>query len=223
MEQHIKNVTEYDLWATKIMQIRFNVGKEFNDRISAFALEQLGRLGRLTPENHNIWDWGGPDFEQLKKMFLYSYTRYAKAHGKDMDFTGPENEKYIQDAWCQIYMNGTYGNIHAHQLGDFTAVYYSSAGVSNDGSGYVQLSDPRWMPDEFLYAEDFDSQHCVYPEDGTMLIFPGYVWHLVPPYTGTFPRICFAGMFEWAIFNRVAMNERKMLERAGRAPLTSRQ
>lgn len=216
MDELVNNVIEYDLWPTKVMMIRFKVGKEFNDRLSMLALTEMAKLGALKPENHNIWDWGGEDVEQLKRMFLYGYTKYARAHGKDFDFTGRENEKYIQDAWCQVYMNGTYGNIHAHQLGDFTAVYYSSAGLSGDGSGYVQMSDPRWMPDEFLYAENFDSQHCIYPEDGMMLIFPGYVWHLVPPYTGSMPRVCFAGMFEWAIFNRVAANERKLKERAQR-------
>lgn len=213
VENFVQNITEYDLWPTKIMTIRFRPEAGFNDRLSTLGLTKLSELGRLTPENHNIWDWENEDIAKLRSMYLYAFTKYAQAHGKDFDFQSVENEKYMQDAWCQIYVNGTYGNIHAHQLGDFTAVYYTSAGVSNDGSGYVQLMDPRWISDEYLCSDNFDSQHAIYPEDGTMLIFPGYVWHLVPPYTGSFPRICFATMFEWAISNRVAANEKKYLDR----------
>lgn len=100
-------------------------------------------------------------------------------------------------AWANISRHGNFNVIHNHGNNVWAGVYYVDLGkndLAKDGSGILELHDPRTLwkapkaPKELLVG----SPYYITPEPGMMVLFPGYINHLVKPYLGDGERISIA-------------------------------
>jgi hypothetical protein len=190
------------LFSSKILRLK-NPNPSINPMLASMALHHHERLGILRTENHNIWDWDCPEIRELKDFMVSGYEQWADCYGHQLNLQAdPDRDLYIRHAWAQVYREGGYAKLHSHQMADATAVYYVTSHEKLRENGQIEIHDPRWVSDEMLYVENEQTSVDIYPEAGTLLIIPGNLWHSVPAYLGTEPRICYVSTFEYSIVRR---------------------
>lgn len=99
----------------------------------------------------------------------------------------------IIESWYHITNNGGYHDIHSHSHTSFSGIYFISVKECGYKNGsirfYTPFNGPRtdmglnWLPPESI---DFE------PEDGDIIIFPGFLQHSAIPYFGKSERIVIA-------------------------------
>jgi hypothetical protein len=114
-----------------------------------------------------IWEQSGV-FNDLLDSFL-SYSNY---------YSIPTQNLSITDCWAVVYKKGDFSNEHAHM----------DSGALLSFVFYLQNDDEA--PIEFI-----DGNKMVYPKTNTLLLFPPWVRHKVPPLEHEKDRIVLAGNF----------------------------
>jgi uncharacterized protein (TIGR02466 family) len=96
-------------------------------------------------------------------------------------------------AWAAICRTGAYHAPHSHPDSAWSGVYYVDAGTEDPAhplSGVLEFLDPRAGVEAVTAPGDPYGQPVrVWPEDGSIVIFPSWLYHWVHPYTGPTPRI----------------------------------
>ncbi len=99
--------------------------------------------------------------------------------------------------WANINRSGDYNTIHSHPTSHWSGIYYVAADGAVDPeaplSGVVEFQDPRGA----VHAQpfpgfDFARKLRLVPEPGLILVFPGWLLHMVHPCRGPAERISFA-------------------------------
>mgnify|MGYP006266275645 CR=1 FL=1 len=116
------------------------------------------------------------------------------------DNAQPREDSRVQfglSGWANVTRPGGYNCAHDHGDFDWAGVYYVTAGDPPDAaaplSGLFEFIDPRaGASGTTLAGQCFAPNWRIQPEPGLMLIFPGWLKHLVHPYRGTAPRISIA-------------------------------
>jgi uncharacterized protein (TIGR02466 family) len=97
------------------------------------------------------------------------------------------------DCWANVSRRGQYNSVHDHAGATWSGVYYVSGGEpDNDDplNGKLELLDPRIGVNVFGGEEGlFGGRYFVEPMPGLMVIFPGWLKHMVHPFTGSGERI----------------------------------
>ena len=89
----------------------------------------------------------------------------------------PNQTYFLNDAWSTIYKGGNYTKSHSHGSTYLSFVYY--------------LKTPE--PYTPLIFDKINFK--LHPLEDMLIIFPGYVFHSVPPHQSKEDRICVAGNF----------------------------
>jgi uncharacterized protein (TIGR02466 family) len=96
-------------------------------------------------------------------------------------------------AWAAICRTGAYHAPHSHPDSAWSGVYYVDAGTRDPGhplSGVLEFLDPRAGVEAVTAPGDpYGNPVRVWPEDGSIVIFPSWLYHWVHPYTAPAPRI----------------------------------
>lgn len=102
-------------------------------------------------------------------------------------------------AWANINERGDYNTLHNHSGSFFSGVYYVSAGTPDElhpFSGVLTFRNPTLaaLAVDNLRAPKqlgsmFRSEYSITPQNGLMLLFPGWLQHEVHPYFGNSPRV----------------------------------
>ena len=102
-------------------------------------------------------------------------------------------------AWANINERGDYNTLHNHSGAFFSGVYYVSAGTVDDlhpYSGVITFRNPTLAAlamDNLRVPKQlgplFRSEYSISPQNGLMLLFPGWLQHEVHPYFGNTPRV----------------------------------
>lgn len=96
-------------------------------------------------------------------------------------------------AWANVLRDGGYHSVHSHPGSLWSGVYYVDVGeLTGDlpGNGHIEFIDPRSATGGMNYPGCVLQSRIFMPtEPGTMILFPGWLKHMVHPYRGTGERI----------------------------------
>ncbi|HEY0191068.1 MAG TPA: putative 2OG-Fe(II) oxygenase [Kofleriaceae bacterium] len=96
-------------------------------------------------------------------------------------------------AWAMVMRHGDQAVLHDHTEAHFSAVYYPEVGDADlerhPDSGKLCFVDPRRGGTVISGIDLFPSQFAVTPQQGQLVVFPGWLQHFVLPYRGVQPRV----------------------------------
>ncbi|WP_111640297.1 2OG-Fe(II) oxygenase family protein [Marinimicrobium alkaliphilum] len=122
-----------------------------------------------------------PGFEQLR-AHIVSTVNAQILDGKWYP-GGPIDESYIVGMWSVINNRGHANSVHNHPNAWFSGVYYAKVPDDNQKAGSICFRDPilaRTYSRSF-YRSSQSEICCLPPEEGLMVIFPGWFEHSVRP------------------------------------------
>ena len=116
------------------------------------------------------WQLTSSELEKLKDWIIQS----LKFLPNELQW-GPPGDFEFKNLWANIYRHGEYTCVHDHLPEDLTMIYFLTA---VEGDAPVLLDDSRTR---------------IYPEEGLMAIFPGYLRHSVPKHMSNNIRMTLSG------------------------------
>lgn len=164
----------------------FNLEYERNDDGSAFATKSK----KILTENNEL--------SELKNNICSCMEFYVREVLK----VSPEIEFYLTHSWVNKQEPGDWGGKHIHSNSLLSGVVYLQ--TPKDGSGKVVFEKdnnmlnlfPKTLDVQFSEYNLFNSSSWSFqPEEGTILMFPSMVSHLVTTNTSNMPRYSLAYNF----------------------------
>ena len=116
------------------------------------------------------WQLTSTELEKLKDCIINSF----KFLPNDLQW-GPSGDFEFTNLWANIYRHGEYTCVHDHLPEDLTMIYFLTAA---EGDAPLLLDDSRTR---------------IYPEEGLMALFPGFVCHSVPKHMSNNVRMTLSG------------------------------
>ena len=139
--------------------------------------------------DHDLMQWPEPEMQVFRQHLGQALQEMTSA---TFDAFPPDLEVLVT-GWANISRNGAYTRAHGHDGSLWSAIYYVAAEPpppSHPYSGLLSFVDPRSgsrtapkMQAPYGYHMD------IQPEEGLLVIFPGYLLHEVHPYFGEGVRI----------------------------------
>jgi uncharacterized protein (TIGR02466 family) len=171
-----------------------------NTTIAAWVLDECRRDAGIQRSNVGGWH-SRPDLPvrgvpALDALFAAVVESVRSVHGQLG--SGPDHPaRFMLQAWATVQQRGDHVQVHDHAESHWSLVYYVDAGDSSDpASGRISWINPigaaRAMPGLELVPTSFN---CT-PRSGLLVIFPGWLRHVVEPYLGRRPRIAIAANIE---------------------------
>ena len=191
------------LFATPISNFQWPESEGLNAELAAYVLQLERADAGLSRSNVGGWhsktDLFADDREsclQVLRARVRSYvTALARSVAKKPD--DPVHERFRLEAWANVLRRGHYHSLHSHPNAYWSGVYYVTGNPEPEAdhpfSGKLELIDPRpgaslsYSESTALYA-----RFLVNPSAGQMVVFPGWLQHLVHPYFGSAERITVA-------------------------------
>ncbi len=166
---------------------------EFRARIVEKALERAAALSEVLPTTSHglggqkIYDmetWSYPEIELVTQR---AAAMFRTVLGKPA--------AVFERGWINVYRTHDYSMAHTHRRATASMVYFLDLGDDDhrdEMSGRFYFADPRMK--RCCQHKDGFMSHVFAPEvsEGTLMMFPGWMVHLVSPYYGQRPRITFA-------------------------------
>ena len=132
------------------------------------------RNGTQTYED--IFDDSSPVIQELKSWIHQQATKFSqsltkqKSHpflckvGKSISYTG---------SWSVCLRKGGYHTSHFHPQGWLSGVFYVDVpkAVDTGGQGWLRFGVPE------IAQLDLLADYCVKPSNGTLVLFPSFMWH----------------------------------------------
>lgn len=141
----------------------------------------------------NFWDYCHPD-DMLMAGFKNALCAVVANVNSQVEPSSKSSFE-VSRSWC-VEIKGHYDAPHHHATSKWTVVYYPSA---PDGCGDLLLLDPRGG----VYAEQHEENGLtnraykrITPKTGSLIVFPGYLLHMVEPSQNGAKRIAFASLFK---------------------------
>jgi len=201
--KHTVSTRIFDLFSVPLAVIQTQNSAEFNNRVMQWIETERRRDPGVQRSNAGGWH-SKPDLPlrgvaELDELFDEVISHIRTLHGKLMGPHSGENEnvRFGLQAWAMVMGHGDYINLHDHAAAHWSAVYYVDAGdTGKPTSGSISWLNPtgahRHIPSVPATPTTFD----ISPESGMLVIFPGWLQHLVKPYEGTRPRVSIAANIE---------------------------
>lgn len=217
------------LWPSIVMTRRYEKPVAFNkalvDAVTPRAIAPP--VERSTGGTGTTWNrfdptgWHGnlfadlahvPEMGELRAMMEDAVKEYIRDH-LDQRYLG---RKAYMRGFANFYENGSQIMGHHHGGVHLATVYYPQAGIpatDNPTEGRIVFSDPRGGIQQT--TTEYGQRYAVTPEDGMLLVIPGYLAHETGPYFGSPPRVAISAdvLIQYANYN--AWNEPLIIEQAG--------
>lgn len=176
----IENSDVISLFPTLVWKIQLRAG--VHEAIDAAALRLLRSLRQGLPELKpgEAWQSGHALHRREELHALCDYVRRAAASVLQFLKIG-EPAIEITGCWANLYAPGAAHRAHSHPNNFLSAVYYVR---TRPGADSINFHDPRSQtgvlrpPVTALTAANSD-QVVVQVKDGTLLVFPSYLYHSV--------------------------------------------
>lgn len=177
------------LFPTPVLMQDLPLNAEDRQRIADTILErekQSTSVGRSNVKgwhsDDDFFDWDTPEINKL-----HDCCKQAVIHMTDACATNPLWEAPLKLlAWANLLRAGSFNAVHDHSECAWAGVYYVQTGVvaPEDGaSGLLEFVDPRAAVTGGLTPGDpFDMDGRITPRDGLLVIFPGWLKHIVYPF-----------------------------------------
>ncbi len=187
----ITSVFATPIWAQKVPEL-----EALNDRFQEIVLARETPRPRNVGSNiggwqsdHDLMQWAEPEMAVFNECLGRALQEMTSATVSDF----PPEMDIIVTGWANIARNGSYTRAHSHDGSLWSAIYYVAAErppPEHPYSGLLSLIDPRsgarTLP---KMQEPFGYHFDVQPEEGLLVIFPGWMLHEVHPYYGDGVRI----------------------------------
>jgi uncharacterized protein (TIGR02466 family) len=136
-----------------------------------------------------------PLMEYLDYQIRSVYTSLCDAHS-NRDWPN-DVSVYFRDSWYHITKDRGYHDAHMHGNSSFCGIFYLDIGESNleNKNGINKFFTP-YMPstdqDDHGYSWWPSETISIVPENGKLVLFPGYLLHNATPYEGKTDRLVLA-------------------------------
>lgn len=91
-------------------------------------------------------------------------------------------------AWAMVLERGHHVILHDHAEADWSVAWYVDAG-DDPASGTITFVDVRRVRSPIPGVDADPSHFTIRPRTGQILVFPGWLPHVVDPYAGERPRV----------------------------------
>ena len=139
----------------------------------------------------DLFDWQEPEVRTLAAELdraIQQFVSFGQA--------APLSLKLHRAGWANMNRAGDYNSLHNHPLQHLAAVYYVKASpLDSQGApdGLLELRDPRPAAGVCGQATLFSAHPVrIAPEPGMLVMFPGWIDHMVHPHHGPEERISLA-------------------------------
>jgi uncharacterized protein (TIGR02466 family) len=180
------------LWENSA-QLNQELGDLIRARMSAGSGARNSNAGGWQSTD-DLLSWGQPCTDLLKRRIDAMLLAALKATlvGPQM----PSNLRFRIDCWANVNQPGDYNVVHNHPNALWSGVYYVARGESDPDvpqAGKLELLDPREAVAYVQVGRTTFNERCFIDNTpGFMLMFPGWVRHMVHPHRGTGSRISIA-------------------------------
>lgn len=159
-------------------------------------VEQLrGTSAGVKSSNHAGWHsepWLHVQSQHPDLKWLVEGVRLKAAESLKKSTGGRKGEIRVHNFWANVNESGAWNVPHDHAGAEWSGVVYVAGGTSADdegeGDGATLFINP--MPLAAQFGQPRTISYRVEP--GLMLMFPGYLVHMVTPCTSSGPRITFS-------------------------------
>lgn len=186
-----------------------DLNRELESFLMPYAQQRLAQTGKHSASKsvkiHHVDAWDLPAAKFLD----------ARAQAMFREISGSKTS-VVDLSWANIYFKGDYILPHAHSRSQGSVVYVVSLGDQSDDdpmSGKFTISDPRLALCRQGGEPIMNTNYMPDLKEGSMLVFPASVVHMVTPYMGDRPRITIA----WNINDR-ELPPRQEMEARGIPP-----
>lgn len=192
---------------------KVNIKEVFTTPLGLFAVPGADQLNRLleeailareasdtTVERSNYGGWHSDDtllnWPEIASANLGDTFRSAVSHMIAWTTRMQRfNIRLTLGAWANVNRAGTFNTSHIHPGNHFSGVYYVRApDLADDGirnAGNIQFYDPRGPISMVQLPGQLDTL-SIPPREGTLLIFPAWLYHSVNSFTRDKVRISIA-------------------------------
>ena len=101
--------------------------------------------------------------EELSKHIV-NYCQYLNYNGNCQ----------IAESWFSLFKKGNYGHIHHHGATDISGVYYIKTN-GEDGNLFFETPNPHLGTSKLF--SNLTPRHEYKPEEGNLMLFPGWLMH----------------------------------------------
>ncbi len=190
------------LFATPISNLKLDDAEALNagliSEIHAAAADDEGLSRSNVGGWHSATDFllgPGAAISELRERITARVKALCRTVARNPD--DPAAADFDLEGWANVLSHGQYHSMHSHPNAAWSGVYYvtGNPGVDADHpfSGKLELFDPR--PGASLsYVEHTNlyGRFLVNPVAGQLVLFPGWLQHMVHPYFGPGERITVA-------------------------------
>ena len=107
-------------------------------------------------------------------------------------YRGEERNQWTISLWANVNRKGHYNKNHVHAGATWSGVYIVDSGNSGSepfNSGMLALINPNLAATMSFYRNAIPMRYSIHPEPGLMLVWPGYLMHMVHPHLGRRARV----------------------------------
>lgn len=190
------------LFATPVLNTRLESVVAHNAALAALIRAQASEGSGVTRSNVGSWHSDNAFLEQtaapvvaLRSAIHETIRALSQAVARDpMD---PCHDRFQLEGWANRTGFGQYHSLHSHPNASWSGVYYVTGNPGDTPahplSGRLELIDPR--PGASLSYTDHTTLYgrcMINPSPGQLVVFPGWLSHMVHPYFGDEERITVA-------------------------------
>jgi len=166
-----------DLYPTPVyfglVEDKDEIQKEFSDCIGEIDFKYSKSFG----QTHHLSD---PTFKEhlFEKYKIKKFVDELQKHlGTYMSHMGFQLSGFsFESSWISLYRKGDYAHVHHHGGVDISGAYYHKIN-KEDGDGQFFFTSPNLALDTSLMGKKFGGRIPVPPEEGALLLFPGWLPH----------------------------------------------
>ena len=186
----------HSVFATPVLIRKVAALQAINSRLQEIVLAHETVRPRNVGSNiggwqsdHDLMEWPEEEMQIFKQHLAQAFQELTS----EMVDGFPPDMEIIVTGWANIARNGSYTRAHSHDGSLWSAIYYIAVPpppAERPLSGALSFVDPRsGMRTAPNMQPPFGYQMDIQPEDGMLIVFPGYLLHEVHPFAGGGVRI----------------------------------
>ncbi|MFT7394057.1 MAG: hypothetical protein ACI83Y_001732 [Candidatus Azotimanducaceae bacterium] len=191
-----------ELFATPVTIVQVHDADVLNQDLASQFIKRSQEEQSLRRSNaggwHSMPDLGArardePALGRLMDLILEGSSAFLTDLGSERGIDVWPSYRLEIEAWAMVMGDGDYTVPHDHAESHISGVYYLDAGDADPtvhaDSGVLVFQDPRGGLAQIPGMDLLPAAFAVSPEDGILVMFPGFLTHYVHPYRGTRPRV----------------------------------
>ena len=187
-------IDRLDLFTTPLFVAMHPQAKRLNHELLHVLQQYRARDEGVQRSNVNAWHSKNlfvgkiePPLVTLRTFMLSTFVSIYRALGagrigaKDVTVRG----------WANIISRGGYNALHSHAAHLFSGTYYVQCARPKHLEGQLELRDPRGAVTP-IPGDPFTDRFLLSPEAGMLVVFPGWLYHMVHPHQADEDRVSIA-------------------------------